>query len=289
MKLAVVQWNSSPEIAENLATLAHLLGQLPAERPMLVAIPEMFASFAGQAGNLLAIAEPLGEGPIARAVAALARQFQLWIVAGTIATTSDEAGRYYSSSLIFDDRGELRGDYQKIHLFDALVADGTGSYQESATTKPGTKLSVVDSPFGKIGQAICYDLRFAGLFSALVAQGADIIVLPSAFTVPTGEAHWQPLLQARAIETQCYWLAPDQAGEHANGRQTHGHSMIISPWGEVLAELAREPGVAVVEFDLAKLRGIRQKMPVSRHNQFTVSGPHSPEAAATEPKQILQR
>lgn len=275
MNLAAIQWNSSVDVAENLASLEHWLRQLPNDRPMLVVIPEMFASFAGQAGNNMAIAETLGDGPVQRALQGLCQQFAVWLVAGTFPIKSDDVERYYACSLVFDELGQVQGSYNKIHLFDAVVNDATGLYRESATTKAGSHLSVVPSPFGRIGQTVCYDVRFPGLFMALVEQQVDIIVVPSAFTVTTGQAHWRTLLQARAIESQCYIIAPDQGGAHANGRQTYGHSLIVSPWGEILAELGTEPGVIIAKRDVEYQTSLRQRMPVAVHNQFSARWNHA--------------
>ncbi|HDY93615.1 MAG TPA: carbon-nitrogen hydrolase family protein, partial [Pseudoalteromonas sp.] len=163
---------------------------------------------------------------------------------------------------------ELVATYNKIHLFDVNVDDQTGSYRESDFTQAGSDVVVVDSPFGKIGLTVCYDLRFSGLFNELVRQGADIILVPSAFTVPTGQAHWQPLLTARAIETQCYVVAAAQHGTHENGRQTYGHSIIISPWGNILSELPTGTGFISCSADLDQLQKIRRDMPVQSHQRF---------------------
>ncbi|RUO34017.1 carbon-nitrogen hydrolase family protein [Aliidiomarina soli] len=267
-QVSVIQWTSGNEPEENIAQLKRLIQLLPAERPQLVVLPEAFASFGAGESNQLQRAEQPGQGPIQEAIADLARTHKLWIVAGTIPLQAGE--RYAGASLLFDDQGEQRARYDKIHLFDATVEDGTGSYQESRYTKPGEELVVAESPFGRIGMAVCYDLRFPEQFRALRQAGADIIVLPSAFTRVTGRAHWQPLLQARAIENQCYMIAPNQGGEHPDGRETWGHSMIIDPWGKICTEISSDIGVGSVRLDTSSLEKVRRRMPVDAHNQFKV-------------------
>ncbi|WP_348729933.1 carbon-nitrogen hydrolase family protein [Rheinheimera texasensis] len=280
-QLTALQLCSSPDPADNLRQIADLLQQLPPARPQLVALPEGALCFAGADGANLAIAEPLcGPGaslnaqqPLQQQLSALARLHQIYLLVGTLPTLaveaqSDERGRFSASSLLFGPDGSLLSDYQKIHLFDADVSDNTASYRESATTKPGDKITVADLGAVKAGLAICYDVRFPGLFAQLRQQGMNLLCLPSAFTTVTGAAHWHTLLRARAIETQSYMLAPAQTGTHANGRQTYGHSLIIDPWGQVLADAGTEPGLISVRIDLQEVAKVRQKMPLALHNQF---------------------
>lgn len=268
VQVSVVQWTSENKPETNLGILRRLLQTLPQRRPQLVVIPEAFASFGAGEATQLERAEPAGDGPIQRAVAELAREFSVWIVAGTIPITAGE--RYHAASILFDDNGRQVARYNKIHLFDASVEDGTKEYQESRFTRPGEDIVVADTPFGRIGMAVCYDLRFPELFRALRDAGAELIVLPSAFTYVTGKAHWQPLLQARAIETQCFVLAPNQGGQHPDGRETWGHSMIIDPWGHVCAEVIQSVGVASTELNLSAIADVRKRMPVAQHNQFRI-------------------
>lgn len=280
-QLTALQLCSSPDPADNLRQIADLLQQLPPARPQLVALPEGALCFAGADGANLAIAEPLGgpgaslnaQQPLQQQLSALARLHQIYLLVGTlptlaVETQSDERGRFSASSLLFGPDGSLLSDYQKIHLFDADVSDNTASYRESATTKPGDKITVADLGAVKAGLAICYDVRFPGLFAQLRQQGMNLLCLPSAFTTVTGAAHWHTLLRARAIETQSYVLAPAQTGTHANGRQTYGHSLIIDPWGQVLADAGTEPGLISVRIDLQEVAKVRQKMPLALHNQF---------------------
>ena len=280
-QLTALQLCSCPDPAENLRQIADLLQQLPPARPQLVALPEGALCFAGADGANLAIAEPLGgpgeplndQQPLQQQLSALAREHQIYLLVGTLPTLAaetqrDEPARFSASSLLFGPDGRLLSDYQKIHLFDADVSDNTASYRESATTKPGDKVTVADLGAMKAGLAICYDVRFPGLFAQLRQQGMNLLCLPSAFTTVTGAAHWHTLLRARAIETQSFVLAPAQTGTHANGRQTYGHSLIIDPWGEVLADAGTEPSLISVRIDLQDVAKVRHKMPLALHNQF---------------------
>ncbi len=224
--------------------------------------------FGGHEQQQLAIASDDNNSELKHSLAELAYQYQVYMVAGTIPITAED-GRVYSRSYLFDDTGDTLGSYDKLHLFDVEVADNTKSYRESDTFCPGERITVVNTPFGNIGLAICYDIRFPELFRALRLAGADFIALPSAFTKVTGEAHWQTLIQARAIETQCYFLAADQWGQHNQGsRETWGQSMIVDPWGRVVAE--RKTGLGWVQstIELTELKKIRQQIPVVLHNRF---------------------
>jgi predicted amidohydrolase len=267
-QISVVQWTSGNNPDDNIAQLKRLLKLLPEQRPQLVVLPEAFASFGAGEANQQDRAEDPGHGPIQDAVSALAQEHKLWILAGTLPLKA--ADRYTGSSILFNDQGQQVARYDKIHLFDAEVKDGTGSYRESLYTKPGSDLVVVDTPFGRLGLAVCYDLRFPEQFRALREKGAELIALPSAFTKVTGKAHWQPLLQARAIENQCYMIAPNQGGKHPDGRETWGHSMIVDPWGKVCTEIGSDIGVGSVRVDLQSIQDVRKRMPVESHNRFKV-------------------
>ncbi|MFC6441190.1 carbon-nitrogen hydrolase family protein [Bowmanella sp. JS7-9] len=264
--LMVLQMTSCPDVESNLAFVESQLAGLTVTEPTMVVLPECFACFGGGDNAQANIAETIGNGPVQQRLAQLAKTFGVWIVAGSFPTRNSFDHRFSASCLVFNDQGELIADYQKIHLFDVQVADNTGRYAESASTQPGNKIVCFDSPFGRVGVAICYDLRFAGLFQAM--GEIDVLVLPAAFTAVTGQAHWLPLLRARAIELQCYVAAANQTGIHANGRQTYGHSSVISPWGEVLVELPAATGLVGTKIDYALLADIRQRMPVGQHNCF---------------------
>ncbi|WP_116474438.1 carbon-nitrogen hydrolase family protein [Zobellella maritima] len=264
MKLVAIQTNAGADWPGNQATLERLLGQLPPERPLLVQLPENAVVF-GSKASALSCAEPLGDGPIQAQMAAWASRLGIWLVVGAMPTRIINSEKLHSSCLVYNDKGELVGHYHKLHLFDVEVADGHGRYQESSTYQAGDGLTVIDSPFGRLGLSICYDLRFPELYRALRDQGADILLVPSAFTRVTGQAHWMPLLQARAIENQCYVLAAAQVGDHGNGRETWGHSVIITPWGEIQACLPKGEGLVAADVNSTRLAAIRRQMPVAQH------------------------
>ncbi|WP_194756233.1 carbon-nitrogen hydrolase family protein [Aliidiomarina indica] len=270
--ISLLQWTSRANWAENKEILDALLNEAAQARhqdeAQLVVLPEMFARFGAGEKAQGHFAEPEGSGEVQDWLASACRRFNLWILAGTLPLQAGE--RYAAASLLFNADGAIHARYDKIHLFDADVEDGTKSYRESKYTRPGQALKVVDTPFGKLGLAVCYDLRFPEQFRALCGMGAELIALPSAFTEVTGRAHWQPLLQARAIENQVYMLAPNQCGTHDDGRQTWGHSMVVDPWGRVLVEQQQTTGVMTVRPDLDALKAVRTRMPVQQHNQFEV-------------------
>lgn len=270
-KLIALQMVSVPDTEQNLNQVEALIKAVVPQKvqtPTLVVLPECFSFFGSKDSAQLDIAEIIGDGPIQTRLSAIAKQYGVWIVSGTMPTKiEDETTRFEASCLVFDDQGKRRAAYQKIHMFDVEVADNTGSYKESRTTKPGNKVVVIeDTPFGRLGLAVCYDLRFPSLFHAM--GSIDVLVLPAAFTQKTGEAHWHPLLQARSIEKQCYVVAANQGGEHDNGRMTYGHSCIYSGWGELLTEIRQGPGCVSAQMDFEQLKQIRSNMPVTQHNRF---------------------
>ncbi|BDF95502.1 carbon-nitrogen hydrolase family protein [Pseudoalteromonas sp. KAN5] len=263
--IVALQMCSGLSADANIEQFTQQLQQLPATRPLLVCLPESFLVFSKSGQQTLAIAKQIDM--YLQQLSNLCRQYDIWLAAGTIPIAT-EHDKYFAASLLFNNQGDVVAQYNKMHLFDVDVADGTGAYRESNYTQAGNDIVVVDSPFGKIGLTVCYDLRFSGLFSALQRAGAEIILVPSAFTTVTGAAHWQPLLTARAIETQSYVIAAAQAGLHENGRATYGHSIIISPWGDVLSELANGTGFIGCQPDLNRLHAIRRDMPVQSHQRF---------------------
>ncbi|WP_417439276.1 carbon-nitrogen hydrolase family protein [Idiomarina sp.] len=260
--------SSRPDPQDNLAIVAKLLEQLPAARPQLVVLPEAFSCFGAGDRAQLAMAEPYKDGEVQRQLAALAKKHEVYLVGGTLPIDAGE--RFSAASILFGPDGAILNRYDKIHLFDVDVADNTKEYRESKWTQPGSKVITTETDFGVVGMAVCYDLRFPELFSALRQAGSQIIVLPSAFTQVTGKAHWHALVRARAIEQQVFIVAPGQVGEHANGRETFGHSIIVSPWGEILAEQELDEGVVSVSVDVADIEPIRKQMPVAQQNQFEV-------------------
>lgn len=267
-RLIALQLVSVPEVEDNLNKVDALLEALRPPQPSLVVLPECFSRFGASDSSQLDIAEPIGNGMIQNRLSEIAKKYGVWLVSGTIPTRiPDEEHRFHANCLVFDDQGVLRGDYQKIHMFDVQVADNTGSYLESRYTRPGEKITVLeDTPFGRLGIAVCYDVRFPGLFQAM--GEIDVLALPAAFTQKTGMAHWHPLMQARSIEKQCYVVAANQGGEHRNGRMTYGHSCIYSGWGELLTEIRQGPGCVSAEMNFEQLQKIRANMPITQHNRF---------------------
>ena len=267
--IVAMQMTSSPLVEDNLLYVEQQLKLLPTRRPCLVVLPECFACFGGGDKVMLDIAEDLHLGPIQQTLKQFAKQYDIWLVAGSLPIRCPSTNKFTASCLLINEHGEIIEEYQKIHLFDVQVADNTGTYLESRYTQAGNTLAVIDTPFGKLGLAICYDIRFAGMFMAMsqIAQ-LDVLTLPAAFTQQTGQAHWHSLLRARAIENQCYIVAANQTGKHRNKRQTYGHSCIISPWGETLAELPHDTGMIHAQIDHQLLADIRINMPAYQHNKF---------------------
>ena len=264
--LVSIQLVSTPDPEQNLTQLNALLSSLEVRDDTLVVVPECAFHFGGRDRDLLNIAEPPKQGPIQSALSNLARKYGIWLVAGTLPLQTQDPEKFSASCLLFGPDGEQAARYDKIHLFDVSVDDNTRTYAESKYTQPGQNIAVVNTPFGRVGLAVCYDLRFAGLFHAM--GELDILVLPSAFTYTTGKAHWHPLLQARAIENQCYVIASNQGGTHQNGRQTYGHSCIVSPWGEVLVQQRQGAGIIQSTYSADELARIRAAMPVRQHDRF---------------------
>ncbi|MDP5135339.1 carbon-nitrogen hydrolase family protein [Rheinheimera baltica] len=271
-RVSAIQLTSTPQPTENFAAVVHYLQQLSRAYqdglPHLVALPECFAVFGGRDGLQQQYQAPLGQGLLQQQCAALAQQFGIYLLAGSLPTASADPARFASSSIVFAPDGSIIADYQKMHLFDVSVTDNTGSYRESASTYAGQKITLATLGELKLGLSVCYDVRFPGLMQALAKQGMNLLSVPSAFTKVTGAAHWHTLLQARAIENQCFVLAPNQTGTHANGRETYGHSLIISPWGEVIADAGTAPGWISAEIDLNDCARLKQAMPLAHHNRF---------------------
>lgn len=288
-RLIALQLNSQPDLATNVAQVTQLLAALPPvldQRPQLVVLPEGACCFAGDPDANLRLQETLGlhdenAQPVQFQLSKLSKQFGVYLLVGTFPTRTDEPNRFAASSLLFSPQGELVADYQKIHLFDALVSDGTGRYLESAKTMPGNKLTLAEIGQNqelKLGMAVCYDMRFPGLFQALAKRGMNVLALPSAFTTVTGEAHWHTLLRARAIENQSFVVAAAQTGCHGHdpksggleskARETYGHSLIIDPWGRILADAGTAPGLIYADIDLMQAEELRERMPLLHHNRF---------------------
>lgn len=269
---------SGPQVKANLMAAAHLIEEASSKGASMVVLPENFALMPMHNEENLAIAEEFGEGTIQDFIRDCAINNQVWIIAGSIPLKSDLSDRVTSSSLMFNSQGEIVARYDKIHLFDVRLGLESGcfedgkvtveTYQESATFMPGNTVVVADTPFGKIGMAICYDLRFPTLFREMVKQGAQIFAIPSAFTATTGKVHWEPLLRARAIENQCYVIASAQGGYHVNGRETWGHSMVIDYWGQCHEQLEKGAGSISIDIDLGGQTATRNYFPVLDHQKF---------------------
>lgn len=264
--MAAIQMASSPSIAENLAVAADLLAQAAAGGAQLAVLPENFALMGQRENTLLTAGEIEGEGPIQSFLAEQAAKHRLWLVGGTLPLrTALDDKRVRAACLLFDDQGRQIARYDKVHLFDVQVVGSTERYAESATIAPGDRYVIAETPWGRLGLAVCYDLRFPEQFRALSDRGMDIIALPAAFTAVTGQAHWEVLLRARAIENQCYVIAAAQGGQHANGRDTYGDSLIIDPWGVILNRHPWGPGIVLAEFSRERLESIRRQFPALAH------------------------
>lgn len=272
MKVAALQMTSGPEVAANLAQAGALLEEAAASGARLAALPENFSFLGLRDADKRTVAETDGAGPVQEFLAASARRLRLWIVGGTIPLKSAADGRVAAASLVYDADGNRVARYDKIHLFDVDIPGRAETYRESANVAPGTRPAVIDTPAGRLGLSVCYDVRFPELYRHLSAAGAQLLSVPSAFTAPTGRAHWETLLRARAIENLCYVIAPAQSGIHPSGRETYGDSMIVDYWGRILQRVPRGRGCAVAEVDLARQSAVREGFPALRHRVLTGEG-----------------
>jgi nitrilase len=259
--VAAVQMVSTPVVEENIASARRLVAEAAATGARLVLLPEYWPIMGRSDSDKVDKAEEVGSGIIQQTMAELAREHGIWLLGGTLPLVSDDPAKVINTTLVYDPRGNPAGRYDKIHLFG--FTKGDESYNESRTIVPGKQVGTVDTAVGKVGMAICYDLRFPELFRAMGV--VDLIVVPAAFTYTTGKAHWEVLLRARAIENQCYVLAAAQGGTHVNGRRTWGHSMLIDPWGDVKAVLAEGEGVVHGELDKGYLDSVRESLPALKH------------------------
>jgi deaminated glutathione amidase len=265
--VAAIQMTSGADVARNLADAWGLLREARTRNASIAALPENFALMGHTEQEKLAIAEAPGDGPIQRFLAQAAREFRMWLVAGTVPLATDEPSRVAAACLVFDATGQAVARYDKIHLFDVNIPGRDERYQESGTVQRGNRPVCADTPAGRLGLAVCYDVRFPELFRELGRAGADWFCLPSAFTAPTGRAHWEVLLRARAIENLACVVAPAQSGFHENGRETYGDTMIVDCWGRVQARLPRGTGVVTGHIDLVRQREVRQNFPVLDHRR----------------------
>jgi nitrilase len=260
-KVAAVQMVSEPSRDANLAAAGALVAEAAAQGARLVCLPEWFCLMGRAERDKLAIREPDGDGPIQSFLGGAAAKHGVWVIAGTVPLPARDPEKVRNSSLAYDAAGRRVARYDKIHLFD--FTGGGEQYRESRTIEAGDAPVAIESPFGRIGLSICYDVRFPELYRRLAP--VDLITVPSAFTATTGAAHWEILLRARAVENLAWVIAPAQGGTHGNGRTTHGHSMIVDPWGRVVASLARGPGVVVAEVDPNVTAQVRASLPALGH------------------------
>lgn len=279
-KAAVVQMVSSGDVHANLRAASSLITQAHEQGAGLILLPENFAVLDGGPLSQFAEAEGHGQGLLQGFLRQQAQEKGVWLIAGSmplstrpqnpgeVSAEQVSGGRVRPACLVFDPRGEMVARYDKMHLFDVQVDDRQAQYSESRSFEPGSRIVCVDAPVGRIGLSICYDLRFPELYRKLLEQGAEILTVPSAFTKVTGEAHWEVLLRARAIENQCFVLAANQGGVHNATRETWGHSMIVDPWGRVLARVESGEGVAVADIDLSALHALRSRMPIQSHRRL---------------------
>ena len=264
-KAACVQMNSAAEIAPNLESATRFIRAAAGDGAQLVMTPENTTLIEPNRGRQLAKTPAEEAHPGVPHFAALAKELGIWLLIGSMPVRADEK-RIANRSFLFDPKGAIVARYDKIHMFDVDLPNGE-TYRESNSVRPGEQAVVASTPWGGLGLTICYDVRFGYLHRALAHAGAVMLTVPAAFTVPTGQAHWHVLLRARAIETGCYVFAPAQTGEHAEGRLTYGHSLIVSPWGEVLADAGEKPGFVIADVDLEQVQKARSMVPALRHDR----------------------
>ncbi|MEX3556552.1 MAG: carbon-nitrogen hydrolase family protein [Burkholderia gladioli] len=261
LTVAALQMASTPDVVRNLDEAGRLIAEAAAGGAQLVLLPEYFCFMGRRDTDKLAIAEPYQDGPIQRFLGDAARHHGVWVIGGTLPLAAPEPARVLNTTLVFDPEGREAARYDKIHLFN--FEKGEESFDEARTIRPGETVQAFEAPFGRVGLSVCYDLRFPELYRRL--GDCALMVVPSAFTYTTGRAHWETLLRARAVENQCYVLAAAQGGTHENGRRTWGHSMLIDPWGEIVAVRDEGPGVVAGALDPARIAEVRQSLPAWRH------------------------
>ena len=264
IKVAAIQMVSTPHVEENFATAGRLIAQAAQQGAQLVLLPEYWPILGMHEKDKVAHAEPFDAGPIQAFMSDMAREHRVWLIGGTLPLIAPEANKVLNTMVVYNPAGEHVIRYDKIHLFS--FTKGEESYDEARTIVHGTKVAAFDSPFGRIGLSVCYDLRFPELYRAM--GECALIVVPSAFTYTTGNAHWEILLRARAIENQCYVLAAAQGGRHPNGRRTWGHSMLIDPWGEIKSVLPEGEGIVIGDMDPHRLQKVRESLPALKHRKL---------------------
>jgi deaminated glutathione amidase len=263
--IAAIQVTATPRVAENLETAGRLIAEAAQAGARLVALPEYFCIMGMRDRDKVDSRENFGSGPIQDFLAQTAAREKVWIVGGTLPLACEVPDKVRNASLVYDDSGKCVARYDKIHLFGFQTANER--YDERRSLDQGTEVVMLDTPFGRLGLSVCYDLRFPELYRAM--GEVDLILIPSAFTETTGRAHWETLIRARAVENLCYVMAPAQGGHHENGRDTFGNSMIVDPWGKILARLDKAPGVALAEFDRARIAEVRASLPALAHKTLS--------------------
>jgi deaminated glutathione amidase len=273
-RLAAIQMASGPNVSANLSEAERLIAQAAGAGAGLIVLPENFALMGLSEHDKVEIRETDGSGRIQDFLAQQAERHGIWLVGGTVPLVAEDPGKVRAASLLYNDHGERVARYDKMHLFDVELVDSGENYIESETIEPGDRVVVVDTPFGRLGLAVCYDLRFPELFRCMLDEGMELISLPAAFTAITGKAHWEVLVRARAVENLCYVVAAAQGGYHVNGRETHGDTMIVDPWGIVMDRLPRGSGVISAEIDRGRLATVRRTFPSISHRRLecTVKG-----------------
>ncbi len=267
-QVAAIQLASSPNVSANLIEVDRLVQEAAKNGAGMIVLPENFAFMGMRETDICSLREKEGDGPLQDHLKQLAKRLEVWIVGGTLPLEADDSSKVRASCLVYDDTGAQVSRYDKIHLFDVNLPAAKARYTESASIEAGDKTKVLDTPFGKLGMAICYDLRFPELFRDLMDQGMEIAVMPVSFTAVTGKAHWEVLVRARAIENLCYVVAAAQGGFHINGRETYGHSMIVAPWGNILDESPSGNNVISANIDIEYLNTTRRNFPTIKHRKL---------------------
>lgn len=261
IKVAGIQMASSPNVSSNLIEAERLIKIAATQGAKIVVLPEYFCIMGAKELDKVSVRENEGQGPIQNFLSKMAKKHKIWLIGGSVPLVSNFPNKVRNSCLVYDDKGMQVGRYDKIHLFGLDL--GTEHYHEENTIESGDKVVVVNTPYGKIGLSICYDLRFPELYRAM--GEVDMIVVPSAFTETTGKAHWETLVRARAIENLCYVIAPAQGGYHLSGRETHGNSMIVDPWGVILDRLPRGSGIVIANINPKYQQSLRNSLPALKH------------------------
>src|ERR1700734_1757435 len=281
-KVAAIQMTSSHVVADNLAAAGELLREAKEAGALIACLPENFSFIGLKDADKLQVAEADGNGAVQTFLRDTAKQLNMWILGGTIVIRTNDAQRVANASLLIDAAGKRVARYDKIHLFDVTIPGRDEQYRESTHVRPGREPVIADTPVGKLGLSVCYDMRFPELYRELVSQGAEWLAMPAAFTVPTGRAHWETLLRARAIENLCYVVAPAQWGTHSSGRETYGDTLVVDYWGQVLARLPSGIGVITAQFDLERQAETRARFPALENRRLGLA-PAPPAVPAPPP------